>query len=237
MTIPPAVAASVASSALGALASLAPDASQTSAPAERNDVIGQQELLTLLVAQLQSQDPLNPLDSADFSAQLAQFSSLEQLMQINQRLGALVDPGEQPAQLDPVSFLGREVTAVGGTVHLSSGAASPLEYTLAAAGTVTVEVRDANGDVVATASLGEVAAGRHELDLASLPGVGPLADGTYEVVLAASGGDGAPLEVETRVRGTVTGVDLSSSPPTLSIGEIQIPLGDVREVRSVASEA
>ena len=53
---------------------------------KENDVVNQAEFMKLLVAQLQNQDPLNPLDSANFSAQLAQFSSLEQLTQINQKL-------------------------------------------------------------------------------------------------------------------------------------------------------
>ncbi len=230
--IPPALAATAATTALGALSSLAPDA-----PAERNNVIGQQDFLTLLVAQLQNQDPLAPLDSANFSAQLAQFSSLEQLMQINQRLAALgSDAGS--GLLDPVAFLGREVTAAGGTVAVKDGAASVLEYTLDAAGAVALEVRDASGDVVARTTLGELGAGRHELDLGSVPGVPQLADGSYVVRLTLTPqGGGEPVEVETRLRGTVTGVDLTQNPPILLIGDIEVRLGDVRQVRDVAAVA
>lgn len=231
--IPPALAATAATTALGALSSLAPDA-----PAERNDVIGQQDFLTLLVAQLQNQDPLAPMDSANFSAQLAQFSSLEQLMQINQRLALLGGDAGGSGGLDPVAFLGREVTATGGSVAVADGAASVLEYTLDAAGTVALEVRDAAGDVVARTTLGELAAGRHELDLGAVPGVPSLADGSYDVRLTVTPqGGGEPVAVETRLRGTVTGVDLSRNPPILLIGDIEVPLGDVRQVRDVLDAA
>ena len=129
---------------------------------KRNDTIGQPEFLNLLVAQLQNQDPLNPLDSADFSAQLAQFSSLEQLMQINQRLTELGQPGDpQQQSFDPVGLLGRDVSAVGSAVSVAGGDASALEYTLASAGKVTVEVRSDSGTLISTAELGEVGAGSH----------------------------------------------------------------------------
>jgi flagellar basal-body rod modification protein FlgD len=233
--IPPVLAASAASAALGVVSSLASDAasdassagSSAAAQAERNDVIGQQDFLTLLVTQLQNQDPLNPLDSAQFSAQLAQFSSLEQLTQINQKLTEMLDANDAPPALDPVGLLGREVTATGSSVVVQGGEASELEFELASAGSVTVEVRDAAGNLVASTTLADQAAGTHMLDLDATSGIGSLADGTYQVKLTVSGS-----ALETRISGTVTGVDLQSDPPVLTVGGIEIPLANVREVRT-----
>lgn len=252
--IPPVFAASAASLAIGAVSSIASalsskesDATTTGSTAtsastgtsavKRNDTIGQPEFLNLLVAQLQNQDPLNPLDSADFSAQLAQFSSLEQLMQINQRLTDLGQTPDQQQSFDPVGLLGRDVSAVGSAVSVAGGEASPLEYTLASAGKVTVEVRSDSGTLVSSTELGETAAGSHVLDLDDVPALSNLADGSYQVSVKVQGSDGQPRAVETRITGTVSSVDLQSNPPVLRIGDIEIPLGDVREVRAAAAAA
>ena len=108
--IPPVVATTAASIGISAVSALADKLSGTSSTSSSNATsgsgstgssssgsssatgngkIGQTEFLSLLVAQLQNQDPLNPMDSANFSAQLAQFSSLEQLTQINDKLAGL----------------------------------------------------------------------------------------------------------------------------------------------------
>lgn len=253
--IPPVLAASAASSAMSILSSIASSASDKSSGSSessgtsgssgasstgstrRNDALGQQEFLSLLVAQLQNQDPLNPLDSADFSAQLAQFSSLEQLMQINQRLTELGEDDPGAPSFDPVGLLGRDVTAKGNAVDVTGGESSALEYTLAEAGTVSVEVRSASGTLISSADLGQLGAGTHVLDLDDVSGLADLADGDYQVALKVKTGDAAPANVDTRILGTVTGVDLTSNPPTVRIGDLEIPLGDVREVRAAAAAA
>jgi flagellar basal-body rod modification protein FlgD len=256
--IPPVLAASAASSAMSILSSIASTASDKSSGSSessgtsgttgtngtsgtgatrRNDALGQQEFLSLLVAQLQNQDPLNPLDSADFSAQLAQFSSLEQLMQINQRLTDLGEDDPSAPSFDPVGLLGRDVTAKGNAVDVTGGESSALEYTLAEAGTVSVEVRSASGTLISSADLGQIGAGTHVLDLDDVSAVADLADGDYQVSVKVKTGDAAPAAVDTRIIGTVTGVDLTSNPPTVRIGDLEIPLGDVREVRAAAAAA
>jgi len=250
--IPPVLAATAATTALGALSSIASAASSanesngsgrstaatgTSATVKRNDALGQTEFLSLLVAQLQNQDPLNPLDSADFSAQLAQFSSLEQLMQINQRLTELGEDDGTAPSFDPVGLLGRDVTANGDAVAVSGGDASVLEYTLAESGSVSVEVRSASGTVVSSADLGMIGAGTHTIDLDDVSALANLADGDYRLSVTVKSGDAQPAKVTTRIVGTVTGVDLTSNPPTVRIGDLEIPLGDVREVRAAAAAA
>ncbi len=253
--IPPVLAASAASTAMSVLSSIATTASDASSgtsrssgttgasetsgtgTTRRNDAMGQSEFLSLLVAQLQNQDPLNPLDSADFSAQLAQFSSLEQLMQINQRLTELGEDDPSAPSFDPVGLLGRDVTAKGNAVDVTGGESSALEYTLAEAGTVSVEVRSESGTLISSADLGQIGAGTHVLDLDDVSAVADLADGDYQVSVKVKTGDAAPAAVDTRIIGTVTGVDLTSNPPTVRIGDLEIPLGDVREVRAAAAAA
>jgi flagellar basal-body rod modification protein FlgD len=229
--IPAALAVSAASAALSALA---PD--PPAQPAKPNDEINQADFMQLLITQMQNQDPLNPLDSANFAAQLAQFSSLGQLIEINQHLteqaggGATIDP------LDALAFLGKEVQGPGHTVTVADGEASGLDYTLAAAGTVQARVLDASGREVANLALGATAAGTHHFDLASAPGAPDLADGTYTVRLTVTDTAGGTRAITTSVRGRVTGVDFSGDAPVLLLGERRLALVDVQQINEAPAE-
>ena len=205
-----------------------------SATTKRNDEIDKNDFLKLLVTQLQNQDPLNPMDSANFSAQLAQFSSLEQLVQINQHLAGQDGTTGGTGRFDAVSFLGRQVSGPGDALQVTGGKATTLDYTLGASGTVTAEVLDANGNKVGSYDLGEQTAGDHTFDLSKLPSPPHLADGGYTVQLSVKSGAGDPTAVDTRVSGIVTGVDLSSTDPVLMIGDLKIPLSKVTQVKVAA---
>ena len=212
--------------------------SSSGSSAAGNGKLGQTEFLSLLVAQLQNQDPLNPMDSANFSAQLAQFSSLEQLTQINGKLDSLgqKDPTTTPT-FDPVGLIGRTISANGSSVNVAKGDASALEYTLGDAGAVTVEVRNSSGKVIGSAELGQTAGGTHTLDLDDVSKFADLADGDYSVSVKVQIGDKPATTVKTQITGAVSGVDLTTNQPTIRVGELEIPLGDVREVRAPATNA
>jgi flagellar basal-body rod modification protein FlgD len=226
--IPPVLAASAATAALGAISSVA-DAVATERN-DRNDRIDRADFLTLLVAQLQAQDPLNPLEAADFSAQLAQFSSLEQLISIDGRLEQMATAGRAGSS-DAVSFLGREVAVGGGKLGVSGGDSGAVAFTLPQAGAVTLSISDASGVEVASVDLGVRQAGRHSVDLDEVDGAPDLEDGQYSVRLRLRGEGGDVRDVEALVFGRVTGVDLSSDPPVLFIGDRRVPLAEVSEVR------
>jgi flagellar basal-body rod modification protein FlgD len=197
------------------------------------DTVDKADFLTLLIAQLQNQDPLNPLDGADFSAQLAQFSALEQLTQINSKIEGLGGGGGGDEVFSPfelLGLLGRDVTGVGSSITVAEGAASTLEFEVPSAGGVEGVIIDANGRQVAAIDLGELEAGPHTLDLGSLPNVPTLADGTYTVLLTQTAGDQL-VPLATTVAGRVTGVDFNGDPPVLLIGETRLALEDVRVIR------
>ena len=256
--IPPVLATTAASIGISAVSALADKLSGTSSTSSSNATsgsgstgssssgssatgngkLGQTEFLSLLVAQLQNQDPLNPMDSANFSAQLAQFSSLEQLTQINGKLDSLgqKDPTTTPT-FDPVGLIGRTISANGSSVNVAKGDASALEYTLGDAGAVTVEVRNSSGKVIGSAELGQTAGGTHTLDLDDVSKFADLADGDYSVSVKVQIGDKPATTVKTQITGAVSGVDLTTNPPTIRVGELEIPLGDVREVRAPATNA
>ena len=254
--IPPSLIASAASSAVGLISSLASSATAPSnggtngangtsgatsgtgaatTKPKANDVVNQAEFMKLLIAQLQNQDPLNPLDSANFSSQLAQFSSLEQLTQINQKIG---DQATQNAgRFEAVSFIGRDVTGASGAIEMKDGTATTLDYTLAGGGAVRAKIVNKSGDVVADLQLGDQGAGDHTFDLKQASGVPHLDDGLYTVTLTQADATGTAATVDTRVTGRVTGVDLTGDAPTLLLGGRRLAIGDVTTVKQPADPA
>ena len=253
--IPPSLAISAASSALGLISSVASAAtsntgatsntSGTSATGstagstpikgKENDVVNQAEFMKLLIAQLQNQDPLNPMDSANFSAQLAQFSSLEQLTQINGKLGAAAE--DKIGRFDAVGFIGREVTGASAGIAVKDGVATTLDYTLEQGGKVNAKIINSSGQQVASLVLDGEGAGAHQFDLSKVSGAPHLDDGTYAVVLSqADPAGGSPTAVDTFVTGRVTGVDLTSSTPILLLGDRKLVLADVTEIKEIAPE-
>ncbi len=245
--IPAGLAISAASSALGLMSSVAQAATSsdgtsgtdsgtgtTAAKGRENDVVNQAEFMKLLIAQLQNQDPLNPLDSANFSAQLAQFSSLEQLTQINQKLAEQAEGTID--RFDAVGFIGREVTGASAGIAVKDGVATTLDYTLDRAGTVQAKIVNSSGQQVASVVLDGQGAGAHELDLSKVPNAPDLDDGVYAVVLSqADPAGGSATQIGTFVTGRVTGVDLTSETPILLLGDRMLLFTDVTEIKEVAA--
>jgi len=226
--IDPTLAASAVATGLDLLRG----AEETPRP-KANDAVDRNDFLTLLITQLQNQDPLNPLDSANFSAQLAQFSALEQLTQINGHLADQADGGSAASRFEILSLLGNDVRGDGSTITVTNGTSSVLGFELPAAGAVRAQVVDAGGRQVADLDLGVRPAGAHTLELTGVPEAPTLNDGTYRVLLTRFDGDTA-VPIGTTVSGRVTGVDLSTDPPTLLLGDTRLALEDVTEIREPA---
>jgi len=198
--------------------------------------LGKDDFMRLLLASLQHQDPLDPLEPTDFSAQLAQFSSLEQLMQINERLGSQNPAATPPDRLSLVGLIGKEVSVRSSRVEVEDNRASVLSYDLERPGVVTLKVRTAAGNTVADLVLGVKSAGTHELRLDEIAALADLGDGTYEVELAVSTGDGTSAAVVTRAADRVIGVALGEEPRLLLAGGGSVGIEGIVEVREPAED-
>lgn len=214
-----------------------PAVEQAAAARAANDTIDQEQFLLLFVEQLQNQDPLNPLDVNGMTEQLAQFSSLEQLFAINSNLEGLGERLDGGQTLDPLAYLGTEVTVPGDTITVADDAISTLVLDVPAnARGLEVTIQAGAGQSVRQFDLGAQPAG--ELDLAAA-GVDltDLADGEYIVVAHAVADDGSPIDVDTLIRATVTGIDPSVEPPVLLLGDQEVQLADVRRIGSASDES
>lgn len=214
------------------------DAADTAAKAaalSANQQISQQQFLTLFIEQLKNQDPLSPLQPDQLTAQLAQFSSLEQLTGINTRLDTLAGATKQTTSSALLGLLGKEVRADDGTLVIRGGKVPAASYALdGQAEHVKVTVRDQDGNVVRALDLGAQAPGAHELTFDGKDANGNvLTDGTYQLVVAAQAPGGkAPTPVTVTTFAVVDGVDLDADPPVLLVGDARIPYDQVKEIRA-----
>lgn len=198
--------------------------------------MGKDEFLQLLVAQLSNQDPLNPLEGHDFAAQLAQFTSLEQLISINQSIGANAQMSGILAQSInsgvAAGLIGKEITAAGNVVEWSGESEAELHFELAGpARNVTVRVLDSSGAVIRTIDAGSFDGGEQSVawDGKTSKGV-KLASGTYTYEVEASDPNGDPIGVAPFVRGTVDRVTFGQNGILLWLGGRSVPMSEVESV-------
>lgn len=196
-----------------------------------NDAMGRDDFLTLLVAQLRNQDPLSPMDGKEMAVQLAQFSSVEQLINLNENMEAQAASnaamGETLAATLGSSLLGREVLAAGDLVSVPAQNTVTVDMPVGG-GAVTVKLFDANGTEVGSQPLGSVGGGRQELDVSTL--TNGLPDGHYRYEVEAVNADGDSLAVQTYTKAVIEGMRFTPQGLRLIAGGIEIPFSAVAEL-------
>ena len=213
-----------------------PSSDQISAPDE--STVGKDEFLTLLVTQLQYQDPLNPMEGTEFTAQLAQFSSLEQLTNVNDNLEYLQLYQASLNNAQAVNFIGKTVKASGDSVSVTGGAAEKIQFDLAGdASAAYVYVYDSAGNPVKTIECGALNAGGHsvEWDGTNDDGDG-ISDGAYTFDVAATDADGNTVGASKFIEAKITGVTFEEGTTCLLSGDVRIAMGDVIEVTEGAAD-
>jgi Flagellar hook capping protein len=190
-----------------------------------------EQFLTLLLAQLQHQDPTNPVDAAQYTSQLVQLASLEQQVSNGKKLDTLTDTlSSFGTGTAAIGYLGHTVQATGDTTAMTDGEAS-WEYELAGtASTVTLSVTDKDGNVVYEGK-GDTDAGSHTV---TWDGVGTdgktYSDGTYTLSVKATDASGNAVSTTTRITGKVTSVDTSSGTAMLILNGVSVPMDSVLSV-------
>jgi flagellar basal-body rod modification protein FlgD len=190
--------------------------------------------LSLLTTQLKNQNPLDPLDTNQFTQQLVQFSSVEQQLKSNDFLSSLVQATQNSQNNAAVSYIGKTVTSSGVDSDLANGAAT-WSFNLPQAANVTVTIKDANGNQVYSET-GSLGAGEGQFNWDGTETDGSTApDGTYSISIDAKNSAGSYVAASTETTGVATGVDLSGAQPTLIVGSAKVKLSDITSVRATAT--
>jgi flagellar basal-body rod modification protein FlgD len=199
----------------------------TTAASSTKSALGKDDFLKMMIAQLKHQDPLNPMDGTAFTAQLAQFSSLEQLQNINTQMTAFTQQQQTLGNSQAVNFIGKTVLAKGNTVSVDGNPVT-LGYNLAGdAASGQVQVYDANGQLVNTLSFKNQKQG-----LNSVTWTPPSsATGTYSFGVSALDAAGKSVSASTMTQGTVTGVNFHDSATYLNVGGQEIGFGNIVSVK------
>lgn len=174
-----------------------------------------QTFLTLLTTQLQNQNPLDPLDTNQFTAQLVQFAQVEQQLKANDQLASLVSIEKSAQATQALVFVGQTVAVDGSTAHFDGSAT--WNFNAASDANATISISDKTGQTAYSGNF-SIAKGN-----ASFVWDGKGNDGTtwpagdYKMTVTAKDSNGNPIAIGTEVQGVVNSVDLTASPPLLSI--------------------
>jgi flagellar basal-body rod modification protein FlgD len=201
--------------------------------------LGKDVFLKLLVTQLQNQDPLNPADSTEFTSQLAQFSSLEQLSNVNENLDTLKLYQASINNAQAVGFIGKEIVSKGNALEIRSGDSAQCEFELGdAAEKVVVSIYDVTGDYVGEIMGSSLDAGKQSLTWDAKDRNGnTVPDGTYTFEIKAEDKDGQEIKVNTYSKGIVSGVIFENGVTYLVVGNQRVSINDVVQIRLASSQS
>ncbi|TNE73631.1 flagellar biosynthesis protein FlgD [bacterium] len=197
--------------------------------------LGKDEFLRLLVTQLQNQDPVNPMDSSQFASQLAQFNSVEQLINVNDSLTAMAQSQELIGtglnNTLASSLPGKTVKVATNQLKLDNSREVPVLYELSTGATeVEVNIYNSNGTLVRTETLENKSSGENTYTWDGKGDSGKnLPEGDYYVTVSAKNGENA-VEAATYVKGEVAKVKYTSNGVQLLVNGMYVGLGDVEEI-------
>lgn len=189
------------------------------------------QFLTLLTTQLRNQNPLDPLDTNQFTQQLVQFAGVEQQLKQNETLTALLAVSKATTGASAIGFVGQTVTADGAATQFKDGKAEwKLNASKGGAGTITI--KDTKGNVVFTETKA-LTAGDQSYAWDGRTSTGSTApEGEYVITVDGKDVSGAAITVKTEITGKVDGIDFSTAVPTLLIGALKVSLDKVKSVKS-----
>jgi flagellar basal-body rod modification protein FlgD len=189
-----------------------------------------QTFLQLLTTQLKNQNPLEPLDTNQFTQQLVQFAQVEQQINMNSSLGTLISLQQASQTSAALGFLGQNVTISGDTARLANGQAS-WSFSGASPATATITIANAAGQTAYTGSFA-ISSGTQSFTWDGRGSDGTLwPDGPYKMSIAAKDANGQTVAISTEVTGTVDAVDLKQNPPVLTIGNQSFTIDQIKQVR------
>jgi len=198
-----------------------------------NDKMDKDAFMKLMLAQMKHQDPTNPMQSHELAAQLAQFSSVEQLQNVNSTL-AEMRAGQKPSEgFQALNFIGKAVSGDSSKlVRVKGDSNHDFSFTLPDnAKEVSIRVRNSNGEIVRTIKMSDLKKGENSYTWNGQDERGQaMSAGEYQFLVDATTSSGSKLNVKTDFSGTITGLNYTPEGPVLLVGTQSIKLKDVKKI-------
>jgi flagellar basal-body rod modification protein FlgD len=197
------------------------------------DKLDKDAFMKLMLAQMKNQDPTNPMQSHEMAAQLAQFTSVEQLMNMNQTLDSMKESQKPMESFQALNFLGKMVAGDSAKLVRAKGDTShEFNFELPDnAQEVSIKIRNSRGEIVRKMDLKEMKKGNNtwvwngQNDQAQAQ-----AAGEYQFFVEANSSAGKKLSVKTDFEGLITGVNYTPEGPVLLVGSQSVKLKDVKKI-------
>ena len=195
-----------------------------------------QTFLTLLTTQLQNQNPLDPLDTNQFTQQLVQFAGVEQQLKTNDSLQTLVTMQQTAQATQALEFVGKTAIVSGNSTALSNSKAT-WELNVPTASTIHISIANSAGQTVYTGNFSANAGTNQPFAWNGLGSDGTQwPEGLYTMTATAQDSTGNSVAISTQVGGTVSAVDLTQSPPLLSINGQSYTISQVKAIGAAATQ-
>lgn len=199
-------------------------------PSATTEDLGMNQFMSLLVTQIQNQDPFSPMDNQQFISQLTQFTSLEQLQKINDSLASNMTVSQSLNNTMLLDLVGRRATVPGSSFAVEDGAVSPLKLQAATGGTATITVKNAAGQVVSTYDR-QVTAGWDDVTWNGRLDDGSVApDGNYTYEVSMVDRAGQPVTTSTYVTAVVDSLRFDNGIAMVTVAGHEYYVSEIAQV-------
>jgi len=189
-----------------------------------------QTFLTLLTTQLQNQNPLDPLDTNQFTQQLVQFAGVEQQLKTNDQLTTLVSLQQTAQSTQALGFVGKTAVVDGSTTAVKNGSAT-WELSVPTNSNVNISISNSTGQTVFTGAYGVNAGNNQPFTWDGKGNDGTQwPDGQYKLTATGADSSGNTVAISTQIQGVVDSVDLTQSPPLLSINNQTYTVNQIKSI-------
>jgi flagellar basal-body rod modification protein FlgD len=230
-------AANTGSTIVSGTTSLPASSSSSSSSASSANALASQQIagnfqsfLQLLTTQLQNQNPLDPLDTNQFTQQLVEFAGVQQQLNTNDSLATLVSLQQSTQATEALSYVGKTATVSGNTATMTNSEAV-WALSVPSASTVDVSIASSTGQTAFTGTYNVAAGNNQPFEWNGQGSDGTQwPDGNYTLTATAKDSAGNTVGVTTSVGGVVSAVDLTQSPPLLTIGGQTYTLSQIQSI-------
>ncbi|MFN8945181.1 MAG: flagellar hook assembly protein FlgD [Pseudobdellovibrionaceae bacterium] len=206
-------------------------------PSKKMRAVGNSQLdkdafFKLMLAQMKNQDPTNPMKSHEMAAQLANFSSLEQMQNMNGTLTEMKNSAKPAEQFQALSLIGRSGAGDStDVVRTKDDRDHDFKFEIPTEANVTVRIKNPDGAIIRTYELNNLKKGDNSLTWNGQDETGRVVPaGNYQFLAEAKSAQGQKIAVKTAFDGLITGVNFTSEGPVLMVGKQTVRLRDVKKI-------